>query len=70
MSYADKLRIPYVILLGEDELAAGLCSVKDLETGRQITVSAQEAIDVIRQGLQQKNSGQRHFGAGPIRYCL
>ena len=57
MSYADKLRIPYAILLGEDELAAGLCSVKDLQTGQQITVSPQEAIAAIQQGLQEKNSG-------------
>ena len=30
MNYADKLGIPYVIFLGEDEVSAGVCAVKDL----------------------------------------
>jgi histidyl-tRNA synthetase len=29
--YADKKQIPYVIILGSEELAAGTCVVKDLE---------------------------------------
>ena len=35
MSYADKLGIPYAVFLGEDEIAAGTCSVKDLSKGEQ-----------------------------------
>ena len=47
MSYADKLGVPYAILLGEDEIAAGKCSVKDLRTGVQVTVTAEEAAQLI-----------------------
>ncbi len=47
MSYADKLGVPYAILLGEDEIAAGKCSVKDLRTGVQMLLSAQEAAELI-----------------------
>ena len=52
MSYADKLGIPYVIFLGEDEIAAGKCSVKTLATGEQVTLTVEEAAAKIRAGLQ------------------
>ena len=48
MSYADKLGVPYAILLGEDEIAEGKCSVKDLRTGEQVTVIPAEAAYMIR----------------------
>ena len=57
MSYADKLGIPYAVFLGEDEIAAGTCSVKDLGTGEQVTVTATEAAALIKQGLAEKNAG-------------
>ena len=57
MSYADKLGIPYAVFLGEDEIAAGTCSVKDLSKGEQVTVSAAEAAALIKQGLAEKNAG-------------
>ena len=57
MSYADKLGIPYAVFLGEDEIAAGTCSVKDLTKGEQVTVSSAEAAKLIKEGLAEKNSG-------------
>ena len=54
MSYADKLGVPYAVLLGEDEIAAGKCSVKDLVTGQQVTVTAEEAVALVLQGLEEK----------------
>ena len=57
MSYADKLGVPYAVLLGEDEIAAGKCSVKDMRTGAQITVTPAEAAAHIKAGLA---------GNGPI----
>ena len=58
MSYADKLGVPYAVLLGEDEIAAGKCSVKDMRTGEQITVTPDEAAAYILRGLAA--------GSGPI----
>ncbi len=55
MSYADKLGVPYVVLLGEDELAAGKCSVKDMATGQQVTVEPGEAARYILEGLANSN---------------
>ena len=57
LSYADKLGIPYVVLLGEDEIAQGKVALKNLSTGEQKLVSAQEAAEWIAAGLAEKNSG-------------
>ena len=57
MGYADKLGIPYAVLLGEDEIAAGQCSVKDLSTGEQVTVTAEEATARILEGMARRNAG-------------
>ena len=51
MSYADKIGVPYAILLGEDEIAAGKCSVKDMRTGQQVTVTAEEAAQLMKENL-------------------
>ena len=57
LSYADKLGIPYVILLGEDEIAQNKVALKDLTTGQQQLVSVEEAIELVKAGLVEKNSG-------------
>ena len=51
MSYCDKLGVPYAVLLGEDEIAAGKCSVKDMRTGQQVTVTPEEAAQIIQAGI-------------------
>ncbi len=50
MSYADKIGVPYVIFLGEDEIAQGKCSVKDMRSGEQKLLTQQEAADLLRNG--------------------
>ena len=47
MTYANKLGVPYIVLLGDDEIAAGKCSVKDMRSGEQVTVSPEEAAAII-----------------------
>ena len=56
MSYADKIGVPYAVLLGEDEIAAGKCSVKDMRSGEQVTVTAEEAAAIIKNGLASTGS--------------
>ncbi|MCI9155400.1 MAG: histidine--tRNA ligase [Lawsonibacter sp.] len=43
MSYADKLGVPYVIFLGEDEIKQGKVTLKDMRTGEQQLLTAKEA---------------------------
>ena len=48
MSYADKLKVPYVIFVGEDEIAEGVVSLKDMTTGEQRKLSVEDAsVDII-----------------------
>ncbi len=51
MSYANKLGVPFVVLLGEDELNEGVCSVKNMATGEQQKLSAPDAAQYIRAAL-------------------
>ena len=39
VAYADKLNIPFVVFLGEDEINRGLIKVKDMATGEQTIAS-------------------------------
>ena len=57
ISYADKLGIPYVIFLGEDEIAQNKAAVKDMTTGEQLTQTVEEAIARIQAGLAGRNAG-------------
>ncbi|MCI5997326.1 MAG: histidine--tRNA ligase [Parvimonas sp.] len=47
ISYADKLNIPFIIILGEDEKEKNLYTLKNLHTGEQVTVSYDELINLI-----------------------
>ena len=47
MVYANKLGVPYIVLLGDDEIAQGKCSVKDMRSGEQVTVTPEEAAAII-----------------------
>ena len=57
MSYADKLGVPYVIFLGEEEIAAGLCAVKNMRSGEQVKLSPADALAHIQAGLVELNQG-------------
>ena len=35
MKYADKLQIPYVIVIGEDEVKSGIIKIKNMKTGAE-----------------------------------
>ena len=51
MAYCDKLGVPFAVLLGEDEIAANMCSVKNMATGQQVTLSVEDAAALIRNTL-------------------
>lgn len=62
MSYADKLGIPYVIFLGEDEISAGLVACKDMITGEQTKLDAAATAQRILAGLAQREKGSVILG--------
>ena len=57
MSYADKLGIPFVVFLGEDEIAQNVCSVKNLRTGEQVSLPAEQAAELMKSGISALQSG-------------
>lgn len=46
--YADKLHIPYVIVIGEDEKTQNKVTLKSMKTGEQQTITLEEAIKLIK----------------------
>ena len=57
MNYADKIGVPYVLFLGEDEAKAGAVSVKDMTSGQQQTLPVADAIAFIKAGIEERNRG-------------
>lgn len=47
MEYADRREIPYVAIIGSDELAAGTVTLKNMRTGGQRSVEAASLADYI-----------------------
>ena len=46
--YADRLKIPYVIVVGEDEIANNVVTLKNMQTGEQETLTIEETIKKIK----------------------
>ena len=46
-AYADRLGVPFAVVVGEDEAAEGLVSLKNLSTGEQQKLTAAKAAELI-----------------------
>ena len=57
MGYADKLAVPFAVLIGEDEIKEGVLSVKDMASGEQVKLSPDEAAAYIARRVAEKNAG-------------
>jgi len=57
LTYAAKLAIPYTLFLGEDEIAAGVVTCKDMASGEQTRLPLEETIARIQNGLAEKYGG-------------
>ena len=47
MSYANAKNIPFVAIVGENEMNEGKAMLKNMETGEQHLVSAEELIETL-----------------------
>lgn len=54
MSYADKLGIPFVVLIGEDEMTAGVVAVKNMLSGEQIKLPVADAAAHIKAEIDRR----------------
>ncbi|MBE8721768.1 histidine--tRNA ligase [Sphingobacterium pedocola] len=48
MSYADAKAIPYVLLVGEEEIRSGKLTLKDMVTGKQESLEEEKLIEILR----------------------
>ena len=51
MAYANKLKVPFAVLLGEDEVNEGVCSVKNMVTGEQQKLTPEAAAAYIKSAV-------------------
>jgi len=56
MNYADKLGAPFVLILGEDELSAGVVTCKDMQSGTQEKLSPAAAAERIASAAAQRKN--------------
>jgi histidyl-tRNA synthetase len=47
MTYADQKKIPYVLLVGSEEMQSGLLQLKNMETGEQTAINAEGVISTL-----------------------
>jgi histidyl-tRNA synthetase len=48
LAYANKLEIPFVILIGEDEVSANKYTLKDMVSGEQLLLSMEEVVERLK----------------------
>ena len=57
MNYADKIGVPYVIFVGEDEVKENVVACKDMVTGEQTKLDFDATLARIREGLAAREAG-------------
>ncbi len=57
MAYADKIGVPYIAILGEDEIKEDVAAIKNMASGEQKKLSYQQAALEIKAGLEELNRG-------------
>ena len=48
MKYADRSGIPYVLIIGEDEIKSGTVTLKNMKTGEQIRSETDKLVNIIK----------------------
>ena len=56
MSYADRLGFPFVVLIGEDEIAQGKVSLKDMTSGGQTLLTPEAAAAAVEEALKARSA--------------
>ena len=51
MAYADRIKVPYCAIIGEDEETQGIVALKDMKTGEQVGLKAEDAAALMKEKL-------------------
>ena len=62
MNYADKIGVPFVVFLGEDEIRDGVVACKDMRSGEQTKLGFEETLARVRDELAKMNEGRVILG--------
>lgn len=62
MNYADKIGVPFVVFLGEDEIRDGVVACKDMATGEQTKLGFEETLERVGNGLDVMGRGKVILG--------
>ena len=57
MTYADRTGVPYVVFLGDEEVAAGVVACKDMATGEQTKLDFSATLARVQEGLAARRAG-------------
>lgn len=58
IGYADKLKIPFAVFVGEDEVKNGVLAVKNMESGEQQSLAPAAAAELIRREIDRRAEGR------------
>lgn len=53
LNYANKLNIPFVIFVGEDEILANSVTLKNMNTGEQVTTDLNNCLEIIKKYINK-----------------
>ena len=57
MTYADRTGVPYVVFLGDEEVAAGVVACKDMVSGEQTKLDFSATLARVQEGLAARRAG-------------
>ena len=57
LAYADKLGVPFAVIIGGDEEAAGVVALKNLLSGEQQLCTPEDAAEIINKETARRNAG-------------
>ncbi len=55
MTYADRIGVPFVLFLGEDEIREGVVSCKDMASGEQVKYTFEEIGEKLKEAIGKKS---------------
>ena len=58
IGYADKIGVPFVVFIGDDEIRDGVIKVKDMRSGEQISEKSEAAAERIMAEISRLNMGR------------
>ena len=58
MNYADKIGVPYVVFLGEDEIREQVVACKDMVSGEQTKLDFSGTLERVKKGLEERRTGR------------